>query len=67
MATPSTIARIERLIWILIYVGVLAAVLGIAVRDARAGTGIALMVLGGVMAAAGVVLIFVRARLREDA
>lgn len=67
MASASTIARIERLVWILIYAGVLCLVLGVAVRDARAGTGIAMMVFGGVVAAVGVVLIFVRSRMREDA
>jgi len=66
MATPSTIARLERLIWVFIYSGLLCLVLGVAIRDARAGTGVAMMVLGGVVAAAGVVLIFVRSRLRED-
>ncbi|WPB59257.1 hypothetical protein [Xylophilus sp. GOD-11R] len=66
MASPSTIARIERLVWVLIYGGLLCLILGIAIRDARAGSGIAMMVLGGIVAAVGVVLIFVRARLRED-
>ena len=67
MATATTIARVERLVWILIYGGMLCAVLGFAVRDAASDAGGALVVFGGIATAVGVVLIFVRARLREDA
>jgi len=63
MTSPSTIARLERLVWVFIYAGLLCLVLGIAIHDARAGTGVAMMIFGGVVAAVGVVLIFVRARL----
>jgi len=66
MASPSTIARLERLVWILIYGGVLCVILGIAVRNATTHAGFALMVLGGVVAAVGVVLIFVRARMDDE-
>lgn len=66
MASASTIARIERLVWILIYGGLLCLALGIAIRHETAG-GTAMMVLGGVVALIGVVLIFVRSRMREDA
>jgi len=66
MASASTIARLERLVWILIYGGLLCLILGIAVRSASTGGGLALMVLGSVVAIVGLALIFVRARLHED-
>jgi len=66
MAAATTIARIERLVWILIYGGTLALILGFAVRDSAAGTGQALMVVGIIVAAVGVALIFVRARMQQD-
>jgi hypothetical protein len=67
MATATTIARVERLVWILIYGGMLCAVLGFAVRDTAGDAGGALVVAGAIAAIVGVVLIFVRARMREDA
>ena len=63
MASPRTVAWIERLIWILIYAGLFTAVLGLATRPRDAATGWSLIVLGGVVAAAGVALIWVRSRL----
>ncbi|MCZ2495762.1 hypothetical protein GN316_03230 [Xylophilus sp. Kf1] len=66
MAEATTIARIERLVWILIYGGLLCLILGFAVRATAAGAGVALMVAGLLAAAGGIVLIFVRARMQED-
>ena len=54
---------IEKWVWILIYGGLLAVSLGWFVEPANAAPGMALMVGGGMLAAIGVVLIFVRARL----
>ena len=66
MATPSTLQRLQKLIWVLIYGGLLTLVLGIATARTDAATGWVLMVVGGVVAAVGVVLIAVRARLKTD-
>ena len=66
MATPSTLQRLQKLIWVLIYGGLLTLVLGIATERTDASTGWVLMVGGGVVAALGVVLIAVRARLKAD-
>ena len=66
MAAPSTLQRLQKLIWVLIYGGLLTLVLGIATARTDAATGWVLMVGGGVVAAAGVVLIAVRARLKAD-
>ena len=67
MAAPSTLQRLQKLIWVLIYGGLLTLVLGIATARTDAATGWVLMVVGGVVAAVGVVLIAVRARLKADA
>ncbi|MDN3922885.1 hypothetical protein [Roseateles violae] len=56
---------IERLVWILIYAGLLAASLGLFLRlGAPEGhvLGYVLMVKGGIAAAVGVVLIWIRSR-----
>ena len=66
MAAPSTLQRLQKLIWVLIYGGLLTLVLGIATARTDAATGWVLMVVRGVVAAVGVVLIAVRARLKTD-
>ena len=66
MASARALAWIERLVWILIYTGLFALVLGIAARRSSPVASWALMIGGGVLAAAGVVLIWVRSRLAES-
>ena len=66
MAAPSTLQRLQKLIWVLIYGGLLTLALGIATARTDTATGWVLMVGGGVVAAVGVVLIAVRARLKAD-
>ena len=67
MATPRTLARLDTLAWSLIYGGLITLVLGIVSHDATAIGGWSLSVLGSAAALAGVVLIVVRSRMREDA
>ena len=66
MAALRTLQRLHQLIWALIYGGLLTLVLGIAAARTEEATGWVLMVGGGVVAAVGVVLIAVRARLQTD-
>ncbi|WP_298214608.1 hypothetical protein [Acidovorax sp.] len=66
MAAHQTLQRLHKLIWALIYGGLLTLVLGIATARTDEATGWVLMVGGGVVAAVGVVLIAVRARLKAD-
>ena len=63
---PKTIARLQALIWVLIYGGLLTLVLGLSTRRFDGSLGWSLMVVGALVAALGVVLIYVRSRLRED-
>ena len=70
MAAPHTLQRLHKLIWVLIYGGLLTLVLGLATgrSDAALGWSLALGggLGGGLAAAVGVVLIAVRARLKTD-
>jgi vacuolar-type H+-ATPase subunit I/STV1 len=65
MASARTLAWIERLVWILIYTGLFMVVLGMASLPGQAATGWSLIAVGAVLAIAGVVLIWVRSRLRQ--
>ena len=56
-------ARLEAWIWALIYGGLLLLVLGLATGRESAAVGWSLAVPGAVVAAVGVVLIYVRSRL----
>jgi len=62
--TPSkTIARLQLLIWALIYGGLLTLVLGLSVQRMDDALGWSMLVGGGVVAALGFALIYVRSRL----
>jgi vacuolar-type H+-ATPase subunit I/STV1 len=66
MASARTLAWIERLVWIFLYVGLFAVVLGIASLKYHAAGAWSLIVGGGVLAVAGLVLVWVRSRLSQD-
>jgi hypothetical protein len=66
MASARTIARLDTLAWVLIYAGLLTLVLGIASHDETAIGGWSLSVLGAIATVAGIVLVGVRSRLREE-
>jgi hypothetical protein len=66
MASARAIAWIERLVWILIYIGLFAVVLGVATLSRSAPAAWALIAVGGVLGAAGIVLIWVRSRLKPS-
>jgi len=65
MASARALAWIERLVWICIYAGVFAIILGIVSREVHVIAGWSLGVIGGIAVAVGVVLIVVRSRLTE--
>jgi hypothetical protein len=66
MASPRSFARLDALIWALIYGGLFALILGIASHDETVVGGWSLSVLGAVAAITGAVLIFVRSRLKDS-
>jgi hypothetical protein len=55
-------ARLEVLIWVLIYGGLLAVCLGLFVQRGSAALGLAIIGGGGATSAVGVFLIWVRSR-----
>ena len=59
----KAIARLQSLIWILIYGGLLTLILGIFVRRSSDHVGWSMIVAGGVVAAIGFVLIYVRSKI----
>lgn len=59
-------ARLEKWIWILIYGGLFAFALGFATARIDAVLGWSIATPGAVAVAVGVVLIYVRSRLKDD-
>lgn len=64
MASAKTLKRIQNLVWILIYGGLLSLLLGVFTRRTASDLGWTLMGGGSVSAAVGAVLIYVRSCLR---
>ncbi|AMO25076.1 hypothetical protein GCM10027034_04790 [Ramlibacter solisilvae] len=62
----SAAGWIDRLAWAAIYGGLVALILGIVSGEVHVIAGWSLGVLGALAVAAGVVLIVVRSRLRDD-
>jgi hypothetical protein len=54
---------VEALAWVLLYGGLLLLVLGLAVERAQAALGWGLVALGAVVAAVGVLLIWIRSKM----
>ena len=63
-AEPSPHAKLDKWIWILIYTGLFLVVFGIAAGRAEPAYGWAAALPGAASAIAGVVLIYVRSRLK---
>jgi hypothetical protein len=55
----------DRLIWVFLYAGLLTVGLGLSVRGSDADLGWALVAAGGVAAAVGAVLVYVRSRMQD--
>ena len=65
-ASNKVVQRIERLTWILIYAGLLALILGWWVLPSDDDTGWLLLAGGGLVAVVGVLLIYVRSKIKAD-
>ena len=59
-------ARLEALIWALIYGGLIVAAVGIALERNGAAYGRGIVAVGALAVAAGIVLVWVRSRLPES-
>lgn len=58
-------AKIEKLVWVLIYGGLLSVALGISVQRGGHWIGWGMVAFGGMAVVAGVVLIVVRSRMKD--
>lgn len=67
MASKQQLKRIQAMVWVFIYGGLLSVVITAFLGEADAGTALVMRLVGLVLVCAGVSLIFVRARLKEDA
>ena len=65
MASKKTLMWVQRLVWIYIYGGLLAVVLGIFLARTDMALARAIQGVGAVFVVIGVVLIYVRSRLKE--
>jgi membrane associated rhomboid family serine protease len=66
MTAPNSHATLEKWIWILIYGGLFLVILGIATGRTEEGLGWSMAVPGAIIAVVGVVLIYVRSRLKDS-
>lgn len=67
MASERAIVWVERLVWILLYGGLLAVSLGLFVlREGETFWGWLLIGKGAIVAVVGAVLIWVRSRMKEE-
>jgi len=64
-STDVRMVRMERLIWALIYGGLIAIVLGYFLETSQELDATELLAGGGIAVAAGVILIWVRSRMHE--
>ncbi|MBA3592433.1 MAG: hypothetical protein H0W47_01355 [Polaromonas sp.] len=62
----KSIVRLQKLIWVLIYGGLLTLVLGLSVQRTHEPLGWAMVVGGGIVATIGFSLIYVRSRLTPE-
>ncbi|WP_411882223.1 hypothetical protein [Polaromonas sp. YR568] len=59
----KNVARLQALIWVLIYGGLLTLVLGLSMERLDDAIGWSMVVIGGIIAVIGFVLIYVRSRI----
>jgi vacuolar-type H+-ATPase subunit I/STV1 len=62
---PTLAARVEKWIWMLIYAGMLLFALGLAVQRSDTLLGWGMATAGGAMTVIGIVLIWVRSRMKD--
>lgn len=64
--TNTRLARMETLIWVLIYGGLLTLLIGLYMSREVGGSGFPLVLAGSAVTTCGAVLVYVRSRLREE-
>jgi uncharacterized membrane protein len=64
MPSLQTLKRIQNLVWILIYAGLLSVVLSLFLPESERVTAACLQIGGAVLVLLGMILIYVRSRLK---
>jgi uncharacterized membrane protein YhaH (DUF805 family) len=64
--TNARLARMETWTWVLIYGGLLAAVLGMFIEKSQEQSGSAFFTVGGLSVLTGIVLVILRSRMHDD-
>lgn len=67
MVSKTTLIRLQWLVWIAIYGGLLVISVASFLGQDESTTAMAMYVAGGMLVAAGIVLIYIRSRLRQSA
>ena len=65
-STDPKMARLHKIIWSLIFGGLLTVILGLFVGKTNNSVGCTMVAAGGLLAAIGAVLIYVRSKLAPD-
>ena len=65
-ASNKSVARLHTLIWVLIYGGLLIAVLGLSVQRTSDPIGLTMVVVGALLVGLGAALIYVRSRMKTE-
>ncbi len=66
MVSKAALSRLQVLVWVAIYGGLLGIVVGSFVSDSDPALANWMYVVGGLLVVAGVILIYVRSRLHES-
>jgi len=66
LAIEMNVKRVETWAWVLIYVGLIAVALGLAVQRGDAAFGWGMAATGAALVAVGVLLIWIRSRMTID-
>jgi uncharacterized membrane protein HdeD (DUF308 family) len=66
MVATATIKRLQTWVWVLVYAGIVLVGVGLTARRSDASTGSTVAWIGALLIAAGVLLIWIRSRIRPD-
>jgi hypothetical protein len=66
MASKTALSRLQWLVWIAIYGGLLMISVASFLGQEESATATTMYLVGGVLVAAGILMIYIRSRLRES-
>jgi threonine/homoserine/homoserine lactone efflux protein len=66
MVSKTILSRLQWLVWVAIYGGLLTISVASFLEQDESTTATAMYVVGGVLVAAGILMIYIRSRLRES-